>query len=157
MTTLIDDRRVHAALRHPRDTSISTCAGLHGGGLPRLRADLLAAAGVGIVRIDARGALSTACCFFAWTLYFAFQTWLAASGRTPGTGRSAVIGVSLATAMTIFGFLGGRQRDETFGGDRDKPMRELPSRSSRSAEFCSLPWSLRWASPIREGPKSTSG
>jgi len=43
--------------------------------------------------------------FFAWTLYFAFQTWLAASGRTVRHRSLGVIGVSLATAMTIFGFL----------------------------------------------------
>src|SRR6267143_6137686 len=43
--------------------------------------------------------------FFAWTLYFAFQTWLAASGRTARHRSLGVIGVSLATAMTIFGFL----------------------------------------------------
>src|SRR2546429_3064198 len=43
--------------------------------------------------------------FFAWTLYFAFQTWLAASGRIVRHRSLGVIGVSLATAMTIFGFL----------------------------------------------------
>jgi hypothetical protein len=43
--------------------------------------------------------------FFTWTLYFAFQTWLAASGRTARHRAMGMIGVSLATAMTIFGFL----------------------------------------------------
>jgi hypothetical protein len=43
--------------------------------------------------------------FFAWTLYFAFQTWLAASGRIARHRTNGMIGVSLATAMTIFGFL----------------------------------------------------
>jgi hypothetical protein len=43
--------------------------------------------------------------FFAWTLYFAFQTWLAASGRIARHRTMGMIGVSLATAMTIFGFL----------------------------------------------------
>jgi hypothetical protein len=43
--------------------------------------------------------------FFAWTLYFAFQTWLAASGRVARHRTIGMIGVSLATAMTIFGFL----------------------------------------------------
>lgn len=42
--------------------------------------------------------------FFAWTLYFAFQTWLAASGRIARHRTIGMIGVSLATAMTIFGF-----------------------------------------------------
>jgi hypothetical protein len=43
--------------------------------------------------------------FFAWTIYFAFQTWLAASGQTARHRALGMIGVSLATAMTIFGFL----------------------------------------------------
>jgi hypothetical protein len=43
--------------------------------------------------------------FFAWTLYFAFQTWLAASGQITRHRAIGMIGVSLATAMTIFGFL----------------------------------------------------
>src|SRR3954454_1522469 len=43
--------------------------------------------------------------FFAWTLYFAFQTWLAASGRITRHRTIGMIGVSLGTAMTIFGFL----------------------------------------------------
>ena len=45
--------------------------------------------------------------FFAWTFYFAFQTWLAASGRIVRHRSLGVIGVSLATAMTIFGFIAG--------------------------------------------------
>lgn len=43
--------------------------------------------------------------FFIWTLYFAFQTWLAASGRIARHRTVGLIGVSLATAMTILGFL----------------------------------------------------
>jgi hypothetical protein len=43
--------------------------------------------------------------FFTWTLYFAFQTWLAASGRIARHRAMGMIGVSLATAMTILGFL----------------------------------------------------
>jgi hypothetical protein len=43
--------------------------------------------------------------FFVWTLYFTFQTWLAASGQTARHRTLGMIGVSLATAMTIFGFL----------------------------------------------------
>ena len=43
--------------------------------------------------------------FFAWSLYFVFQTWLAASGRIARHRTNGLIGVSLATAMTIFGFL----------------------------------------------------
>ncbi|MGJ4958264.1 hypothetical protein ACQR1H_21680 [Bradyrhizobium sp. HKCCYLRH2015] len=43
--------------------------------------------------------------FFTWTLYFALQSWLAASGRTAWHRSLGIFGVSLATAMTIFGFL----------------------------------------------------
>ena len=43
--------------------------------------------------------------FFAWTLYLAFQSWLAASGQVARHRTIGMIGVSLATAMTIFGFL----------------------------------------------------
>ena len=43
--------------------------------------------------------------FFAWTLYFAFQSWLAASGQVRRHRTVGLIGVSLATAMTLSGFL----------------------------------------------------
>jgi hypothetical protein len=43
--------------------------------------------------------------FFAWSLFFVFQTWLAASGRITRHRSVGMIGISLATAMTIFGFL----------------------------------------------------
>ena len=43
--------------------------------------------------------------FFAWTLYFAFQSWLVASGQVARHRTMGLIGVSLATAMTISGFL----------------------------------------------------
>jgi hypothetical protein len=43
--------------------------------------------------------------FFTWSLFFVFQTWLAASGRLTRHRSVGMIGVSLATAMTIFGFL----------------------------------------------------
>ena len=43
--------------------------------------------------------------FFAWTLFFVFQTWLAATGRIARHRATGMIGVSFATAMTIFGIL----------------------------------------------------
>jgi hypothetical protein len=43
--------------------------------------------------------------FFAWTLYFVFQSWLAASGRIGRHRSVGMIGISLATAMTIMGFM----------------------------------------------------
>ncbi len=43
--------------------------------------------------------------FFTWSVYFVLQTWLAASGRVVNHRSLGIAGVSLATAMTIFGFL----------------------------------------------------
>ncbi len=43
--------------------------------------------------------------FFTWSLYFTFQAWLAASGRIVRHRDIGMIGVALATAMTIVGFL----------------------------------------------------
>lgn len=45
--------------------------------------------------------------FFAWSLYFVYQAWLPVSGQTGRHRSVGLIGVSLATAMTIFGFLAG--------------------------------------------------
>jgi hypothetical protein len=45
--------------------------------------------------------------FFAWSLFFVFQSWLGASGRIARHRTVGMIGISLATAMTIFGFLAG--------------------------------------------------
>lgn len=41
--------------------------------------------------------------FFSWTLFFVLQTWLAASGRVAKHREIGMAGISLATAMTIFG------------------------------------------------------
>lgn len=41
--------------------------------------------------------------FFSWALFFAFQTWLAASRRFVAHRSMGLIAISLATAMTIFG------------------------------------------------------
>ncbi|MGY4573970.1 hypothetical protein QA639_38085 [Bradyrhizobium pachyrhizi] len=43
--------------------------------------------------------------FFAWTLYFVFQSWLAASGRIARHRSVGLIGISLATAMTMMGIV----------------------------------------------------
>lgn len=45
--------------------------------------------------------------FFAWSLYFVYQAWLPVSDQTGRHRSVGLIGVSLATAMTIFGFLAG--------------------------------------------------
>jgi hypothetical protein len=43
--------------------------------------------------------------FFSWSLFLVFQTWLASSGRIARHRSVGMIGVSFATAMTIFGTL----------------------------------------------------
>ena len=43
--------------------------------------------------------------FFAWSVFFVFQAWLASSGQIARHRSVGLVGVSLATAMTIFGFL----------------------------------------------------
>jgi hypothetical protein len=43
--------------------------------------------------------------FFSWTLFLLLQAWLAASGQTARHRSAGLIGISLATAMTILGIL----------------------------------------------------
>src|SRR5258706_12732160 len=43
--------------------------------------------------------------FFCWTLFFCFQTWLAASGRIANHLSTARCGSAFPAAMTIFGGL----------------------------------------------------
>ncbi len=43
--------------------------------------------------------------FFAWTLFFAFQTWLVANGRTSLHRETGMLGISLATAMLFLGLM----------------------------------------------------
>jgi hypothetical protein len=45
--------------------------------------------------------------FFTWTLFLVWQTWLVANGRTAHHRETGLIGVSLATAMLILGFITG--------------------------------------------------
>src|SRR5882757_10303070 len=81
--------------------------------------------------------------FFAWTIFFAFQTWLAASGKITRHRTIGMIGVSMATAMTIFGFLvavNAMKRSAAIGLTNEG----IASRSSRSAEFCSSRRCSRW-------------
>jgi hypothetical protein len=41
--------------------------------------------------------------FFGWSVFFVYQSWLAASGRLRSHRRAGMIGVSLATAMVLVG------------------------------------------------------
>ena len=43
--------------------------------------------------------------FFGWSLYIVYQSWLGASGQVARHRTNGLIGVSLATAMVIFGVL----------------------------------------------------
>lgn len=48
--------------------------------------------------------------FFAWSLYVVWQSWLGASGQVARHRSAGLIGVSLATAMVIFGVIVSIQR-----------------------------------------------
>ncbi len=48
--------------------------------------------------------------FFGWSLYIVYQSWLGASGQVARHRTNGLIGVSLATAMLIFGVLVSIQR-----------------------------------------------
>jgi hypothetical protein len=43
--------------------------------------------------------------FFSWTLFFTYQTWLVANGRTMRHRDAGLIGISFATMMTLLGLL----------------------------------------------------
>jgi hypothetical protein len=60
--------------------------------------------------------------FFSWTLFFCFQTWLASSGRVMNHRSVGLIGVSFATAMTIFGTLAAinSMKMAALGGMKDE-------------------------------------
>jgi hypothetical protein len=105
MTTLIDDHRVRAGVAAPAryfyfHMALACMAVAFLGFAPTYWLPLAEGSFVSTPVVHFHGLL-----FFTWTLYFAFQTWLAASGRTARHRSFGVIGVSLATAMTIFGFL----------------------------------------------------
>ena len=105
MTTLIEDVRARAAASsHARYfyfyMALSCMAVAFLGFAPTYWLPLASGAFPSLPVIHFHGML-----FFTWTLYFAFQTWLAASGRIARHRTIGMIGVSLATAMTIFGFL----------------------------------------------------
>jgi hypothetical protein len=105
MTTLIDDRRVHAAVAAPTRyfyvyMALACAAVAFLGFAPTYWVPLTHGTFSASAVVHFHGLL-----FFTWTLYFAFQSWLAASGRVAWHRSLGIVGVSLATAMTIFGFL----------------------------------------------------
>src|SRR6266550_247398 len=105
MTTLIDDNRVRVSAAAPArffyfHMTLACMAVAFLGFAPTYWLPMASGSFAATPVVHFHGML-----FFAWTLYFAFQTWLAASGRIVRHRSLGVIGVSLATAMTIFGFL----------------------------------------------------
>jgi len=54
--------------------------------------------------------------FFSWTVFFAYQAWLAAGGRTMRHRDVGLIGISFATAMTFLGLIVAVQSAARAGG-----------------------------------------
>ncbi|MFH1342559.1 MAG: hypothetical protein ABIL01_15360 [Pseudomonadota bacterium] len=105
MTTLTDDKPIHAiAASHAQYfyfyMALSCVAVAFLGFAPTYFMPMAAGKFPPLPAVHFHGLL-----FFAWTLYFAFQSWLAASGQVRRHRTMGLIGVSLATAMTISGFL----------------------------------------------------
>ena len=94
--------------------------------------------------------------FFAWSLYFRSRPGSLASGQVTRHRTTGMIGVSLATAMTTFGFLAAVNSMQRAAALGLKDRASL-SRSSRSAASCSSRWSSSLPSPPCAGPKPTSG
>lgn len=105
MTTLIDDKRTHAiAASHAQYfyfcMALSCAAVAFLGFAPTYWLPMASGKLPPMPVVHFHGLL-----FFAWTLYFALQSWIAASGQISRHRTLGMIGVSLATAMTISGFL----------------------------------------------------
>ncbi|MGY3455387.1 Na+/H+ antiporter [Bradyrhizobium sp. LM3.4] len=105
MTTLIDDRRVRARDASPAryfylHMALACAATAFLGFAPTYFVPLAQRTLSASPVIHFHGLL-----FFTWSLYFVIQAWLAASGRVLNHRAIGIAGVSLATAMTIFGFL----------------------------------------------------
>ena len=107
MTTLIEDRPVRAAVASHAghfyfNMALACAAVAFLGFAPTYFAPLAAGKFSAPPSIHVHGLV-----FFAWSLYFVYQAWLPASGKIGRHRSVGLIGVSLATAMTIFGFLAG--------------------------------------------------
>ncbi|MES2195246.1 MAG: hypothetical protein V4517_12570 [Pseudomonadota bacterium] len=105
MTTLTDDKPIRAiATSHARYfyfyMALSCAAVAFLGFAPTYFMPMAAGKFPPLPAVHFHGLL-----FFAWSLYFAFQSWLAASGQVVRHRTMGMIGVSLATAMVISGFL----------------------------------------------------
>lgn len=118
MTTLIEDRPVRAAVASYAgpfyfNMALACAAVAFLGFAPTYFLPLAKRSFTGTPVIHFHGIV-----FFAWSVYFVFQAWLAASGRVMRHRSVGMIGVSLATTMTISGFLvgvGAMQRSAAIG------------------------------------------
>ena len=107
MTTLIDDRRASAVVASPAryfyfSMAVACAAVAFLGFAPTFFLPLAAGKFWAPPSVYVHAIL-----FFAWSLYFVYQAWLPASGQVGRHRSVGIIGVSLATAMTIFGFIAG--------------------------------------------------
>jgi hypothetical protein len=105
MTILIDDKNTHAIARSHTQyfycyMALSCVAVAFLGFAPTYWLPMASGKLPSMPLVHFHGLL-----FFAWMLYFAFQSWIAASGQVTRHRSMGMIGVSLATAMTISGFL----------------------------------------------------
>src|SRR3569832_647669 len=103
MTTLIDDRRVRARDASPAryfylHMALACAATAFLGFAPTYFVPLAHRTFSASPVIHFHGLL-----FNTWTLYFVMQSWLAASGREVNHRSLGIAGVSIATAMVIFG------------------------------------------------------
>jgi hypothetical protein len=105
MTTLIDDRRVRAAAAAPTryfyfHMALACTAVAFIGFAPTYWVPLASGKFSATPVVHLHGLV-----FFTWSLFFSFQTWVAASGRIARHRELGLIGVSLATTMVIMAFL----------------------------------------------------
>src|SRR3979490_888496 len=105
MTTLIDDTRVRAiASSHAQYfyfyMALSCTAVAFLGFAPTYWLPMASRAFPPMPVVHVHGLV-----FFTWSLYFSFQTWLAASGRVARHRSLGMVGGSLATPVTIMGTL----------------------------------------------------
>ena len=107
MTTFIDDRRASAVVASPAryfyfSMALACAAVAFLGFAPTFFLPLAAGKFSAPPSVHVHGIV-----FFAWSLYFVYQAWLPAAGHVGRHRAVGLIGVSLATAMTIFGFFAG--------------------------------------------------
>ena len=157
MTTFIDDRRVIDAVASPAryfyfSMALACAAVAFLGFAPTFFLPLASGKFSAPPSIMIHGIV-----FFAWSLFFVYQAWLPAAGQTGRHRTVGIIGVSLATTMTIFGLIAGvtsMQRAVAIGpeGRRHRVLHRAAGAAS-----CSLPSCLRSASPWCAVRKCTSG